>query len=158
MVESAKRNFNLDDILPKTDDSDAEMNEGRGIMVDDDDETAKTPGMEGDPPDPAVEQNKKEECERRAEDIRSLGMSALCKRVLGLPLDKTEQCSVWDRRPLRYLQIRYAALDAYCVLMLYDKCVKWAEKLEVDIGEILAQQDQIRVSLPLFFTWPEADE
>uniref|UniRef100_A0A915PK19 3'-5' exonuclease domain-containing protein n=1 Tax=Setaria digitata TaxID=48799 RepID=A0A915PK19_9BILA len=78
------------------------------------------------------------------------GLSALCERVLGEPLDKTEQCSVWDRRPLRDLQLRYAALDAYCMLMLYEKCVDWASRLDLSINEICSKQDPLTGTLPLF--------
>ncbi|VDM54462.1 unnamed protein product [Angiostrongylus costaricensis] len=77
------------------------------------------------------------------------GLSYVCERVLGRPLDKTEQCSVWDRRPLRSSQLRYAAMDAYCLLLIYDVCCRWAERLEVSIDEILDQQQPIRVSPPL---------
>ncbi|VDK85455.1 unnamed protein product [Litomosoides sigmodontis] len=78
------------------------------------------------------------------------GLSALCERVLGKPLDKTEQCSVWDRRPLRDLQLRYAALDAYCMLMLYEKCVDWASRLDLSINEICSKQEPFIGTLPLF--------
>ncbi|CAG9538485.1 unnamed protein product [Cercopithifilaria johnstoni] len=78
------------------------------------------------------------------------GLSALCERVLGKPLDKTEQCSVWDRRPLRDLQLRYAALDAYCMLMLYEKCVDWASRLDLSINEICSKQEPLTGTLPLF--------
>ncbi|KAL3993826.1 3'-5' exonuclease family protein [Acanthocheilonema viteae] len=78
------------------------------------------------------------------------GLSALCERVLGKPLDKTEQCSVWDRRPLRDLQLRYAALDAYCMLMLYEKCVDWASRLDRSINEICSKQEPHTGTLPLF--------
>uniref|UniRef100_A0A0R3S077 3'-5' exonuclease domain-containing protein n=1 Tax=Elaeophora elaphi TaxID=1147741 RepID=A0A0R3S077_9BILA len=78
------------------------------------------------------------------------GLSALCERVLGKPLDKTEQCSVWDRRPLRDLQLRYAALDAYCMLMLYEKCVDWAFRLDLNINEICSKQEPLTGTLPLF--------
>uniref|UniRef100_A0A0N5CKT0 3'-5' exonuclease domain-containing protein n=1 Tax=Thelazia callipaeda TaxID=103827 RepID=A0A0N5CKT0_THECL len=82
-------------------------------------------------------------------DIR--GLSALCERVLGKPLDKSEQCSVWDRRPLRDLQLRYAALDAYCMLMLYDKCIDWASRLNLNLDEIrLKQEISTARPLPLF--------
>ncbi|CAJ0608169.1 unnamed protein product [Cylicocyclus nassatus] len=77
------------------------------------------------------------------------GLSYMCERVLGRPLDKTEQCSVWDRRPLRSSQLRYAAMDAYCLLLIYDVCCRWAQRLDVSIEEILKQQEPIRVSPPL---------
>ncbi|EJD74851.1 3'-5' exonuclease [Loa loa] len=91
---------------------------------------------------------KKKEENPLLKEIR--GLSALCKRVLGKPLDKTEQCSVWDRRPLRDLQLRYAALDAYCMLMLYEKCVDWASRLDLNINEICSKQEPLTGTLPLF--------
>ncbi|KAK6732550.1 hypothetical protein RB195_016739 [Necator americanus] len=77
------------------------------------------------------------------------GLSYMCERVLGRPLDKTEQCSVWDRRPLRSSQLRYAAMDAYCLVLIYDVCCRWAQRLDVSIEDILKQQEPIRVSPPL---------
>lgn len=47
-------------------------------------------------------------------------LSPVCQRELGLPLDKTEQQSAWERRPLTRSQINYAALDAEVMLQLYE--------------------------------------
>lgn len=51
---------------------------------------------------------------------RAKGLSAVVKEVLGLPLRKTQQRSDWERQPLTPAQISYAALDAFCLLMLHD--------------------------------------
>lgn len=40
---------------------------------------------------------------------------------LGFELDKTEQRSDWGRRPLTRDQLEYAALDASCTLLLYER-------------------------------------
>ena len=47
------------------------------------------------------------------------GLAAVCSRELGYRLDKTEQCSDWQRRPLRQSQLDYAALDAEVLISLY---------------------------------------
>ncbi|XP_063065810.1 exonuclease mut-7 homolog [Engraulis encrasicolus] len=52
------------------------------------------------------------------------GLSLMVQQVLGRPLDKQEQLSNWERRPLRQKQIRYAAADAYCLLDVFNALQK----------------------------------
>jgi hypothetical protein len=40
--------------------------------------------------------------------------------TLGQEIDKTEQCSAWDQRPLTCNQVEYAAIDAHCLLQVWD--------------------------------------
>eukprot|EP00850_Spirogloea_muscicola_P016357 SM000132S26872 [mRNA] locus=s132:176666:183883:- [translate_table: standard] len=47
------------------------------------------------------------------------GLSQLAKRTLGLPLDKRVRMSDWEQRPLSEQQIRYAAMDAVCLLPIF---------------------------------------
>lgn len=52
---------------------------------------------------------------------RRCSLKAQVEAHLGLQLDKTEQRSDWGRRPLAHEQLRYAALDAACTLLLYEQ-------------------------------------
>ncbi|NWW49857.1 MUT7 Exonuclease, partial [Pedionomus torquatus] len=63
-------------------------------------------------------------CEDRGFRQPEKGLSLLVQHVLGKPLDKTEQLSNWEKRPLREEQILYAASDAYCLLEIYEKLCK----------------------------------
>ena len=54
-------------------------------------------------------------------DVKLSGLSKVCYEMLGKKLDKREQISDWSRRPLREKQITYAALDAVCLLKIYNK-------------------------------------
>ncbi len=46
------------------------------------------------------------------------GLSGLVSAQLGAPLDKAQQCSEWDQRPLTAAQLGYAATDACCLVAL----------------------------------------
>lgn len=48
------------------------------------------------------------------------GLSGVLMAQFGAPLDKTEQCSTWGKRPLTTSQLHYAAVDACCLLGLFD--------------------------------------
>ncbi|KAK8774306.1 hypothetical protein V5799_011161 [Amblyomma americanum] len=65
------------------------------------------------------------------------GLAELTYSLLGLPLNKSEQCSDWEKRPLRPSQTLYAALDAYCLLQIYEVLVKRGEAENVDIRALL---------------------
>ena len=53
--------------------------------------------------------------------VNTRSLSTMCESLLGSPLDKGEQCSKWGRRPLTASQFSYAALDAHCLVRIFEK-------------------------------------
>jgi len=47
-----------------------------------------------------------------------VGLSSAVKFMFGKPMDKTQQCSDWNQRPLSSEQIEYAAFDAVILVDL----------------------------------------
>lgn len=58
-------------------------------------------------------------------------LSALVQKCLGHPIDKSDQFSNWERRPLRQSQLIYAALDAYCLIEVSDVMKNCCERAGV---------------------------
>ena len=68
---------------------------------------------------------------------KSKGLSELVRKLFGKPLDKSECLSNWDRRPLREAQLKYAALDAYVLVQIYDLIDEKCKKENLDINDFL---------------------
>eukprot|EP00750_Incisomonas_marina_P028572 INCI6771.1.p1 GENE.INCI6771.1~~INCI6771.1.p1 ORF type:complete len:1078 (-),score=170.54 INCI6771.1:118-3351(-) len=66
---------------------------------------------------------------------RARGLSAIVREILGKPLDKHEQVSDWERRPLTKSQMNYAALDAVCQVMAFDRVVE-AAGMATDVSRL----------------------
>ena len=49
--------------------------------------------------------------------------SKLCQKLFGKPLCKYEQCSNWERRPLRQSQLHYVALDSIFCCLIFKKLI-----------------------------------
>lgn len=77
---------------------------------------------------------------------RRCSLQAQTETHLGVQLDKSEQRSDWSRRPLNQEQLRYAALDATCTLLLYEHQVKRGLRGDYELRERTAQRQE---SLPL---------
>ncbi|XP_045462079.1 exonuclease mut-7 homolog [Harmonia axyridis] len=63
-------------------------------------------------------------------------LSTLVHQCLGAPLDKSDQFSNWDKRPLRLSQLIYAALDAYCLIEVYDVIRQSCDRVNCPFEEI----------------------
>jgi hypothetical protein len=63
--------------------------------------------------------------ERLPRALAIRGLSGLVHLCCGVQLDKREQCSDWEARPLSGDQIRYATLDARCLVDVFQVTRNW---------------------------------
>ncbi|XP_030568998.1 exonuclease mut-7 homolog [Drosophila novamexicana] len=68
-------------------------------------------------------------------------LSMLC---LGKKLNKANQCSNWANRPLRREQILYAAIDARCLLLIYDCLMSCVADINVIVEKCIASNNFLR--------------
>lgn len=75
-------------------------------------------------------------------------LSNLVRLTLGKRLDKSNQFSNWEKRPLRKDQMYYAALDAYCLLEIYNVIQVALQQINIDITDfITTMKTQLNSSL-----------
>jgi DNA polymerase I-like protein with 3'-5' exonuclease and polymerase domains len=68
---------------------------------------------------------------------------------LGILLDKAEQRGDWSRRPLSDEQLNYAALDATCTLLLYEKQIKQGLRGDYEVPRRTEKPPAHQSDLPL---------
>jgi hypothetical protein len=73
-------------------------------------------------------------------------LQAQVQAHLGVRLDKSEQRGDWARRPLALKQLRYAALDAACTLLLYENQIARGLSATYQLREM---SPSTQTSLPL---------
>ncbi|CAM9585094.1 unnamed protein product [Lampetra fluviatilis] len=69
-----------------------------------------------------------------ARTTQGRGLSLLVLQTLGKALDKRQQLSEWERRPLTMAQLLYAASDAYCLLEVYDVLLQKAKAAKLSVN------------------------
>uniref|UniRef100_A0A8D9A1M8 Exonuclease mut-7 homolog n=1 Tax=Cacopsylla melanoneura TaxID=428564 RepID=A0A8D9A1M8_9HEMI len=74
--------------------------------------------------------------------VGSQSLSTLVYKCFGKHLNKQDQFSNWENRPLRESQVQYAALDALCLVQVYDVlatlCAGQGLELVPLVGEVLS--------------------
>ncbi|XP_046394655.1 exonuclease mut-7 homolog isoform X2 [Ischnura elegans] len=76
----------------------------------------------------------------------SKGLSHLVYLCFGKTLDKSDQFSNWEKRPLRSSQMVYAALDAYCLLEIFDFLKNSSFEQNIDFDKVV--QSSLKSSKP----------
>jgi uncharacterized protein len=68
------------------------------------------------------------------------GLSGVVGANLGLPLDKTQQCSDWGARPLTAKQLRYASMDAACLVALLSYFMQCWDRKQRKVDESIDEE------------------
>lgn len=79
---------------------------GRGL-------TSPTPAVANESEKETVREKTEPEGVAPSDADRRRGLSALVMRCFGKPLDKSQQLSDWERRPLRLEQVKYAGKGTF---------------------------------------------
>ncbi|XP_023939139.2 exonuclease mut-7 homolog [Bicyclus anynana] len=69
-------------------------------------------------------------------DTGGNSLTSIVQACFGVPVEKSEQCSNWELRPLRQTQINYAAIDAYVLLEIYKYLQKLCLEQHINFEEI----------------------
>ncbi|KAF7381207.1 hypothetical protein HZH68_016082 [Vespula germanica] len=77
------------------------------------------------------------------QNFTSESLSKLVELCLGAKLNKLDQFSNWEQRPLRESQIIYAALDAYCLLEIYTTLSQECEHTDIPFQDICTEIQHI---------------
>ncbi|MEO6724758.1 MAG: ribonuclease D [Blastocatellia bacterium] len=85
---------------------------------------------------------------RRAGE-KKCSLQAQVAAHLGIELDKTEQRGDWGRRPLSREQLDYAAMDATCTLMLYERQIQRSLRGDYEVPRHVERNPARQSSLPL---------
>nr|XP_031846660.1 exonuclease mut-7 homolog isoform X2 [Nomia melanderi] len=75
-------------------------------------------------------------------------LSKLVELCFGQKLNKSNQFSNWEQRPLRESQIVYAALDAYCLLEVYEVMKTHCTRLDIPFTNICLEIQHIPQKTP----------
>ncbi|XP_071482503.1 exonuclease mut-7 homolog [Diadema antillarum] len=66
--------------------------------------------------------------------LNCLGLTDLVFYCFGQRLDKRDRISDWEKRPLRPAQVQYAALDAFCLLEIYQHLKEKVSRLGLELN------------------------
>ena len=68
---------------------------------------------------------------------RYSNLAFICKTVLKKEICKQQTLSNWSRRPLRENQLHYAAMDAFCLIKIYET---WKEEVGENVLNYFLEQ------------------
>jgi hypothetical protein len=75
------------------------------------------------------------------------GLAGVVRTVLGATLNKRQQLSNWEKRPLTEEQVVYGACDATCLLDVYYTLCKWNHPFVKTLPKFFKEEDNVNNSI-----------